>query len=62
MEKNHRETKFFFIVFSGQVPQLLSGRYRVVTEMGRSLFLKAGTSLTRVEHVKVTPEILHTVE
>jgi hypothetical protein len=44
----------FMNSISGQVPQLLSGRYRVVTEMGRSLFLKAGTSLTRVEHVKVT--------
>ena len=39
-----------------QVPQLFSGRYKVVTEMGRSLFLKAGTSLTRVEHVKVAAE------
>jgi len=33
-------------------PSLLSGKYRVVTEMGRSLFLKSGTTLTRVEYVK----------
>jgi len=35
-----------------QVPVLFSGKYKVVTEMGRSLFLKAGTSITRVENVK----------
>ena len=34
------------------VPELFSGRYRVVTEFGRSLFLKCGVSVTRVEHVK----------
>lgn len=34
------------------VPGLLTGRYKVVTEMGRSLFLKAGTSISRVEYVK----------
>ena len=37
-----------------QVPALFSGRYQVMTEMGRSLLLKAGTSLTRVEHIKVS--------
>jgi len=36
-----------------EVPALLTGRYRLVTEMGRSLFLKAGCSITRVEGVKV---------
>ena len=36
----------------GQVPELFSGSYKIVTEMGRSLFLKSGTSLTRVEYVK----------
>lgn len=35
-----------------KAPALFSGKYRVVTEMGRSLFLKAGTSITRVESVK----------
>ena len=35
-----------------EVPALLTGRYRLVTEMGRSLFLKAGCSITRVEGVK----------
>jgi len=35
-----------------QVPELFSGSYKIVTEMGRSLFLKSGTSLTRVEYVK----------
>ena len=34
-------------------PVLFSGKYQVVTEMGRSLFLKAGTSFTRVQTVKV---------
>ncbi len=33
-------------------PDLFSGRYRIITEFGRSLFLKAGTTVTRVEHVK----------
>jgi len=33
-------------------PVLFSGKYQVVTEMGRSLFLKAGTSFTRVQTVK----------
>ncbi len=33
-------------------PELFSGRYQVVTEFGRSLFLKAGKTVTRVEHVK----------
>lgn len=35
-----------------EAPSLFSGRYKVVTEFGRSLFLKAGTSLTKVEVVK----------
>ena len=35
-----------------EVPDLFSGKYRVVTEFGRSVCLKAGTSLTRIEHVK----------
>ena len=34
------------------VPQLFSGKYRVITEFGRSLFLKAGKTLTRVETIK----------
>ena len=41
-------------VYVIQVPALFSGRYQVMTEMGRSLLLKAGTSLTRVEHIKVS--------
>ena len=35
-----------------RVPELFSGKYRIITEFGRSLFLKAGKTLTRVEHVK----------
>ena len=35
-----------------EVPELFTGKYRVVTEFGRSLCLKAGTSLTRIEFVK----------
>jgi len=35
-----------------EVPELFSGKYQVVTEFGRSMCLKSGTSLTRVEHVK----------
>merc|ERR1712013_882110 len=35
-----------------EAPELFSGKYKIVTEMGRSLFLKSGTSLTRVEYVK----------
>ena len=34
------------------VPQLFSGKYRIITEFGRSLFLKAGKTLTRVETIK----------
>ena len=34
------------------VPQLFSGKYRVITEFGRSLFLKAGKTLSRVETIK----------
>jgi len=37
---------------NSEVPELFSGSYKIVTEMGRSLFLKSGTSLTRVEYVK----------
>lgn len=37
---------------NNEVPELFSGSYKIVTEMGRSLFLKSGTSLTRVEYVK----------
>lgn len=34
------------------VPLLFSGRYRVITEFGRSLLLKCGKTLARVETVK----------
>jgi len=33
-------------------PDLFSGRYRIVTEFGRSLMLKAGKTLTRIETIK----------
>jgi len=35
-----------------RVPILFTGKYRIVTEFGRSLFLKAGFSLTKVQCVK----------
>jgi len=35
-----------------QAGELFTGKYKVVTEFGRSMCLKAGTSFTRVEHVK----------
>ena len=34
------------------VPSLFSGRYKVITEFGRSLALKAGKTLTRIETIK----------
>lgn len=34
------------------VPELFSGKYTVVTEFGRSVMLKCGVSVTKVEHVK----------
>ena len=34
------------------VPQLFTGKYRIITEFERSLFLKAGKTLTRVETIK----------
>nr|ACO15662.1 Diaminopimelate decarboxylase [Caligus clemensi] len=43
---------------SKAVPELFDGRRRVITEFGRSLALKAGKTLTRVEHIKEwIPEI-----
>ncbi len=37
---------------SEEVPELFTGKYRVITEFGRSLFLKAGTTVTKIEYVK----------
>ena len=33
-------------------PELFTGKYRLITEFGRSLFLKAGLTFTRIEYVK----------
>ena len=35
-----------------KTPELFSGKYRVITEFGRSLLLKAGKSLTRINYIK----------
>ena len=35
-----------------KTPQLFSGKYRVITEFGRSLLLKAGKSLSRINYIK----------
>ena len=34
------------------MPEMFSGKYNVITEFGRSLTLKAGKSLTRIETIK----------
>ena len=34
------------------VPELFSGKYQIMTAFGRSLLLKAGTTLTKIEYVK----------
>jgi len=39
-------------LLENKVPELFTGKYKVVTEFGRSLFLKAGTSISRIEYVK----------
>lgn len=41
-------------LLAGTVPGLLDGRYRLVTEFGRSLLAKHGTVLTRVEYTKTS--------
>lgn len=33
-------------------PKLFSGQYKIITEFGRSLLLKAGKSLTRINYIK----------
>jgi len=35
-----------------KTPELFSGKYRIITEFGRSLLLKAGKSLTRINYIK----------
>ena len=35
-----------------KAPQLFSGKYRIITEFGRSLLLKAGKSLSRINYIK----------
>ncbi|MFD6246038.1 type III PLP-dependent enzyme domain-containing protein [Streptomyces roseolus] len=41
-------------LLAAAVPGLLDGRYRLVTEFGRSLLAKHGTVLTRVEYTKTS--------
>jgi len=49
-------SQFAYQLYREQIQQkaavLLSGKYNVVTEMGRSLFLKAGTTFTAISSVK----------
>ena len=35
-----------------KTPELFSGKYKIITEFGRSLLLKAGKSLTRINYIK----------
>jgi diaminopimelate decarboxylase len=50
-------------LLENQVPELFSGKYKIITEFGGSLLLKAGTTLSKVEYIKqwlpdITPIIL----
>eukprot|EP00088_Acartia_fossae_P005033 TRINITY_DN12200_c0_g1_i2.p1 TRINITY_DN12200_c0_g1~~TRINITY_DN12200_c0_g1_i2.p1 ORF type:complete len:439 (-),score=89.18 TRINITY_DN12200_c0_g1_i2:17-1309(-) len=54
--ENKEPDEFAYIKYREQlqqkIPVLFTGKYKIVTEFGRSLFLKAGTSLTKVQSVK----------
>lgn len=40
------------------VPELFTGKYRIITEFGRSLALKAGKTLSRIDYIKQwVPEV-----
>jgi diaminopimelate decarboxylase len=39
-------------LLEAKTPELFSGKYRIITEFGRSLLLKAGKSLTRINYIK----------
>ena len=35
-----------------EIPDLFTGKYKIITEFGRSMLLKCGVTLTRVEYIK----------
>jgi len=39
-------------LLDNHVPELFSGKYKIITEFGRSLLLKAGKSLSRINYIK----------
>ena len=49
-------TGFEYATYKAQlldlVPELFTGKYKIITEFGRSLALKAGKTLTRIDYIK----------
>ena len=53
--KNYRKA------LEASIPELFSGKYEIHTEFGRSLLLKAGTTLSKVEFVKHWIQDIHPI-